>query len=512
MSASQEKKKRREERADGADKKQIQKNRTAKIKKRNTIIKSVVAVVVVVLLIAAVLFNSTLFYSGVSALSIGGHKYTAVEFNFFYQNAFNSTYNNLYSTYGQYVNYMLDPSKPLDEQQYSEEQTWDDFFEQSALDSIQQNAMLCDAANAEGYTLTDSDKANIETTISNAKNAANERGYDSFKKYLVAVYGRGFTENDYKELVTAQNLAASYSQVLIDRYTETYTDEQLKEKYDSVSDEYDLISYCYYYVDGSADDEAGIDADTAKNNAYETAKNISAAKTEEVFANLVREYAPEDEKDYYEDADVLLRKNVAPSNMDSSYSEWLTSSERKYGDCTYIEATNGYHVLLFVERNHNDYDLVSFRHILVKAEEDADAQEITYDTINAAQKKAEELYEQWQEDPTKENFITMANENSDDTGSNTNGGLYENVPMGRMVTEIEDWIFDPERKPGDTTIVYVSNSNYTGSHIVYFEGTGEQYNLSIAKGLKQQDDYNNWVDERKAEYEIDKGFAFRFAK
>ena len=127
MSASQEKKRRREERADGVvESKKAKRVNTAKIKKRNSIIKSVVATVVVVLLIVAIIFNSTLFTANMSALAIGEHDYTAVEFNYYYQTAFISTYNNLYSQYGEYTSYILNGNSSLEDQMYSETQSWDD--------------------------------------------------------------------------------------------------------------------------------------------------------------------------------------------------------------------------------------------------------------------------------------------------------------------------------------------------------------------------------------------------
>ena len=80
-----------------------------------------------------------------------------------------------------------------------------------------------------------------------------------------------------------------------------------------------------------------------------------------------------------------------------------------------------------------------------------------------------------------------------------------------MVPEIEEWLFDESREPGDTDIVYVSSSNYSGAHILYYVGEGEQYSISVARNLQLDEDYNVWMDERKADYEINKKFAFRFA-
>lgn len=81
-----------------------------------------------------------------------------------------------------------------------------------------------------------------------------------------------------------------------------------------------------------------------------------------------------------------------------------------------------------------------------------------------------------------------------------------------MVPEIEEWIFDPARKPGDTDVVYVSSSNYSGAHVLYYVGEGEQYNISLADNVQKQEDYDNWMNEREPNYAVKTKFAFRFAK
>ena len=511
MSASQEKKRRREERADGVETKQTKRVDSAKKKKRNSIIKSVVGIVVVVALIVMIVFNSTLFTSGMTALAVGQHDYTAVEFNYFYQGAYISNYNSIYSQYGEYANYLLDPSKPLDEQQYSESQTWDEYIEEVALDAIVESAKLYDAAMAEGYTLSAEEKASIEATISDAKASANQIGYSNFKQYLTANYGKGFSEEDFRNVITEQTVASSYSNALIERLGADYTEEQLLVKYDNVRDDYDLLSYCYYFVDGSADEENGIDADTAMNQAYSIAKEIAAAKTEEVFAELVEQYCSEEEKATFADHTAVIRNNVAPANISTLYVDWLSDAAREYGDTTYGESTNGYYVVLFIGRNDNSFKLQNFRHILISAQEDENGV-ITGDAALAAQTDAKNLLDEWKADPTEDNFAQLANKNSADGGSNTNGGLYENVVVGQMVPEIDSWLFDESRKPGDTEVVYVSASNYSGAHVLYYVGEGEQYNLTIAENLQLQDDYDNWLAENDSNYQIDKKFAFRFAK
>ncbi len=510
MSASQEKKKRLREREEGVEKKQVKRASMMNIRKRNNIIKSVVGIVVALVIVCLIIFNSTLFYSGVSAITIGDHSYTAAEFNYYYQTAYFTTYQNIYSTYGEYASMLLDTSKPLKAQQYSEDKTWDEFFKEAALDNMKQCAVLNDAAAAEGYVISDDVQASIDASIQQARDEAVSNGYGSFEKYLISVYGKGFSEELFEKCVREMSLASDYSSTLISRYE--YTDDQLLEKYASVETDYDLTSYCSYYASGAADDEAGIDADTAMNKAYTVAQTISTAKTEDVFADLVLENCSEDEKEVYADLSSVLHKNVAPSSLPSDCKEWLTSADRVYGDSTYIESGTGYYALLFVGRNHNDYKLQSFRHILVKANPDGENGEISAAAIQAAQTKANDIFAEWQNDPTEDNFASLADKYTEDTGSAGKGGLYTDNKLGNLVPEIEEWLFSGNNKPGDTSIIYVKSASYTGYHIVYYVGEGEQYNLKLADNLLRNDDFNAWLENLEASYNVSKRFAYAFTK
>ena len=126
-----------------------------------------------------------------------------------------------------------------------------------------------------------------------------------------------------------------------------------------------------------------------------------------------------------------------------------------------------------------DTKLVNVRHILVYPE-GADGtnlatQEFSDEAWAASEKKAQEILDQFLAgDKTEESFAALANEYSEDPGSNTNGGLYENVSEGEMVAAFNDWCFDAARQVGDTGIV---KTNY-GYHVMYFSGsqtTWQQY-------------------------------------
>jgi len=136
-----------------------------------------------------------------------------------------------------------------------------------------------------------------------------------------------------------------------------------------------------------------------------------------------------------------------------------TVIENKSGD----EVT-GYTVYLLTKAPYiGDYSTVNVRHVLYQTSNHTDAA--------GAKAAAEAALAKLKEDEkvTEDEIIALANAESEDTGSNTNGGLYENVTKGTMVTEFNDWIFNESREAGDCEIVETSY----GAHIMYYVGKGE---------------------------------------
>lgn len=112
-----------------------------------------------------------------------------------------------------------------------------------------------------------------------------------------------------------------------------------------------------------------------------------------------------------------------------------------------------------------DTKLVDVRHILLKPENAKEDGTYADEDWAACEKKAQDLLESYLAGETTEDaFAALANEHSTDPGSNTNGGLYEDVYEGQMVPSFNDWCFDAGRKSGDTGLV---KTDY-GYHIMYF--------------------------------------------
>ena len=88
-----------------------------------------------------------------------------------------------------------------------------------------------------------------------------------------------------------------------------------------------------------------------------------------------------------------------------------------------------------------------------------------------AEQKAQALLDEWKAgEATEDSFAALANENSEDPGSSSNGGLYEDVYPGQMVETFNDWCFADGRQPGDYGIV---KTDY-GYHILFFVGASDE--------------------------------------
>jgi len=497
MSASKQKKLRKEQEDEriSAQRKEEQKEKRKSV--RNTIVGVIVAVVIIAILV----LNSNLFYRHFTAVTVGDENYTAAELSFFY----NSTYNSYVQNYGSMLGYMgLDTSKPLKSQAYGEGQTWADFFKDMAVDQMQSVTMLWKEAQKEGFVLSDGQQAELQSLITSLDTVHQGTGVSN-KHYFSAVYGKGVTKEIAAEMMERSYIANCFAQFKGESFT--YTPEELKSKYEENKDNYDIYEYMSVFVSGAADEENGIDQETAMADAKKSAEAIlKGVDSQEDFAN----------KGMLETENEVTPQTQSGSSLSADIADWLKDASRKEGDTTVVEGSSGYTALYFISRSDNDYATKNVRHILIKAEAD-ETGVYTDEAKETARQRAEEILNEWKDgDATEDSFAALADQYSEDDGSNgtsstgSSGGLYENVPQGQMVQEFNDWIYDGSRKTGDTGIVFNEDSNYCGYHVMYFVGNGENYRNVLADTDLRNADYQSWYDTALANYPTSMGFTAWF--
>lgn len=111
----------------------------------------------------------------------------------------------------------------------------------------------------------------------------------------------------------------------------------------------------------------------------------------------------------------------------------------------------------------------------------------TEEQWEACRKTAEKMLQSWSisyltAQDKEANFARMANENSEDGGSQINGGSYRNVRPGQLIAPLDEWCFDPDRKPQDTAVI----RSALGYHIVYFSALHSDAETEAARLLTWQ--------------------------
>ena len=214
----------------------------------------------------------------------------------------------------------------------------------------------------------------------------------------------------------------------------------------------------------------------------------------------------EDDKDEEEKKTTSTKvEDKLGSGITDAILDWLSEEGRKEGDVGVVEnatgegdekTVNGYYVVRFTSSNDNIYSLVDVRHILVKfqgGKTDSKTGQTTYtdEEKETAKEAAEALLEQWKAGKADEDsFGELANKESDDNNGNvTNGGIYEDVYPGQMVTAFNDWCFEEGRKVGDTGIV---ETEY-GYHVMYFSAFSETtYRDFMVENDIRSEDVEEW--------------------
>ena len=528
MSASKKKKLRSENTAKLTER-QIAEQKEAKKLKLYSIIFVVVLVAMVVAAIA-VGINRSIEASGVHekntvAATVGEHQISNAELSYYYIDYVN----NYANTYGSYLSlFGIDPSVALDKQVIDEEtgETWADNFISEAASSVQAIYALADAAEAEGFTLPQEEQEQIDIMASNLDAYASIYGYSSTDAFLKAQYGNGASKEGYMEYYQRNLLASAYQ--TFHQENLTYTDDQIREADNADPVKYSSYSFAQYHIPvskfltGGTTDESGNTTYTAEEReaAIAAAKLAIAPLTDSEIntVDALNEAIAAMEINAGTEASSTVYTDQASTGINSYLSGWVTAENREPGDVTCIEIPgtvkdeNGedletitaFYVVLFTGKNDNEVELVNVRHILVSFEGDAQ-EDGTYseEVKEAARASAEEILNEWKSgDATEDSFAALANEKSTDTGSNTNGGLYEDVYPGQMVTAFNDWCFDSARKSGDTGIV---ETTY-GYHVMYYVGTtGQTYrDYQIVNELISSD-MEAWSQELLESYTVTMG-------
>lgn len=501
MSASRKKKERQNDAA--ASPRGAQARQEEEAYKRKVRLYTGIGVVVVILVAALLTWNSGIFQRGTTAASVGDTKYTVTDLSYYYQQA---RYDNTYF----YYMYGMTPPADSDVMDEDSGKTYRDHYMELALENLARDTALYDEAVKESVTEQDVTDA-VNDKIDQAKETASSGGY-TYGSFLKAQYGKYMTPSAFKSIVTREAMADE----CYDRHYDglEYSDEDIQKYYDENKDSLDTYEYSYLYFTPAAvedtDEEGNTRTDEQKEELQKEALAEAKEKADNALAALqgggevsdaISTYAPGSSQDH--------ASQVGSDFASAIYAAKLYGMSA--GDSALVEnGESGYYVVALHERSLVEDPTQNTRHILIRAEsttdEDNKVVAPTEEAWNKAKEQADKILSEYQAgEQTAEAFGALAEKYSEDTGSNTNGGLYEGVYKGQFVSEFDEWLFDAARKEGDVEIIRHEDaeptaSSYFGYHIVYYVGPNDPVWKRTADEALRKADTTEWEDGVKEGY------------
>ncbi len=510
----------------------MSKNTTAKKSASAKTIAIIVCVAIVfVACIGAIVYNKIgengFFYRNAVSLKSENYEVNNAMMQYF----FNMQYQNYASTL---QSMGVDTSKSLKDQIYTSDQSWFDWLMDMTVNNVKSMLVLCEAAKAEGFELTDADKAEMDTAMDSLKaqmkEYANQNGL-SETYVLRAIYGFGLKYGDIRDAMELNQLASAYSTKLSDSFE--YGESDFTAYLEENKADFEKVDYMYYTFTAKADEEEEAEStDTAdtedaeeetrsanKQEAYDLANNLAqklkAAETAgddvaAIFTESVKTYLNDtvyaDEEDADKKAesvekDLYAMKVTAASNDESSdFIKYAFSDDAKTEKVHFIGNDNDgkYFVYYITEGSYiEEYNTKNLRLITLTDANDVDLSELytkVMDEIEAS-------------DKSEDAFAQIAMTYSQDASAASNGGLYENQGKNDAgISKLGEWLYDDSRKAGDIESFSVAAETADGTnymYIAYFIGDGEVKWQRDANQALVSEAYAAKYTELEAQYTVD---------
>ncbi len=420
---------------------------------------NVIGVVVVLAVAALVLSFPIRNYLAVNGayITVGGEKVNKVEFDYNYAMA----RTNFIAQNSYYLSMMGMDTSNIDNQMYSTDLTFRDYFEQLAVANIKNTKALKAEAQAAGFSY-DTDQE-YQEMMEELKEGA---GGTSLNKYLKSLFGGYATEARLEKPIREGILTNAYYEQMADASAPSET--EINSYYEEHKENYDVVDYHMTIVEAELPTQAPDGSPTLDEEGNEVAYQPTE---EEIAAAMDEAKKTADTKE----VTILVKgeSHEAQSRSATNYllSDWLFDQARAKGDTIVVEDTTNHRYLVagFDQRYRVETPTVNLRAIMTQPGEGS--------SVNA-----QSILEEWKNGPaTEESFIELCGK-YDENGAKE--GLYEGVATDSMSDEMNAWMADPARQAGDTgAFTEPEGANY----VLYYMGLNDPvWKMSIRDLLLSQ--------------------------
>jgi len=413
-----------------------------------------------------------------SFINVGGEDVTRVEFDYSY----NTVLNNYVNNYSSYLSlFGLDPTQDLSKQSYDGSRSWEDYFQEMAVDAMKRSKSLKADGQNTGFTCDTS--ADYQSFVDQTQDSAKAMGV-SVRKYVKQAYGKYATLDRIKPFVEEALYVDAYTKKL--REDMTPSAEEVEAKYQEAKDDYDSVDYRILQFDAELPTEptdlADPVDDTEENADEDAAYQPSQAEIDKAMkdAKVLADEALTKVK-----TDGELVENNQKSTTNTVIADWLFDKARKNGDTTVLEDTgsNRYYTVEFVKRYRDDTATANIRALIASDEE-----------------QANQMYEDWKAaGATEEAFIKLCTGIYKTSAAGDEGLVKGMSKTEDMYPELIEWMFEDGRKVGDCQVITIEDTSF---FVVMYAGEGHPVWYNTIESTTADTALNDYVNALKDACEL----------
>lgn len=456
---------------------------------------------VICLLVVGIVFsiNNTRKKTKDAYVKVGDQYLNKVEYEFF-ENTYKNNFKSAYIDTGIVAN--VDLEKDLSKQKYKDGKTWEDFFRDGTEKTIKETYVLNKEyeKNKKQDKFKNIDKEDIYKEFISFVDEQAKASDTTRSEMIHIMFGPNADENNIKECVTKFTIASRIPDMLIDDYK--ITDDDINKYYDEHRDDYDTVSFRMLeipYERYLSPDDYALDPDSQEyeNKLKESSEKVKEAaqkigsniKDEKSFIasiddflkefNIERTYKGENGK-----GDITEYKDYEKAMLGNKIAKWAFDEKRKEGDSIVIndEESNTYQIAYFINRQRDENKTATVRQIVINSDgfmprddydlsKTSDKKEHDKDLSEARNQVAiqgKKMMEEWNKSKkTEADFTNLYKEYA--TYKDDNYGLFPNQEKDNFVDAVKNWIFNQNRKTGDTNSFI--NRDYIS--FIYFDSYGD---------------------------------------
>ncbi len=377
------------------------------------------------------------------ALELGNRKISMPEFMMYYYDA--------YYFQNQSVEYSIqqsgqnrtgyDPEKdPADQKYLDKDYTWEEKFTLDAIDNLTNNYSIFELALEEGTEIDGYSIGTVFDTIEMVEDRA-KKNKTTQEKDLAETYCDGLSPAVFKAREIMATYAEAYENNKYEEIRAGYADSEVEKRYEQTDGKYAVAKLRVYPIEGE----------------YNEAEVFSVSNEKEFIDYAQKNYPVEGYDADFATQCGYISKDKVSSVYGDEVGKWAFESGRKKGDIALIEGML-FRYLVYVD---TPSFLSTSSNIMIASA--AYESYMGQDEKDENYKRIRDEYLAWKKDGASKDAF-------EDFSLNNGGAGEETVRLGDYYFEFENWIFDPARKSGDSTII---NIDSVGVCAIYYVSDNE---------------------------------------